>query len=161
MAGAATSMSQPTRPVRSARNVGGFTLVEMTATMAIVALTAGLMMAATPGTGRAGLKAVTMQAMALLRRERENAILTRRDRGVVLDGPQRLLIGDSGSTVVVPRDVTVDLLGVADPSSGRLPVTMFSPNGDSTGAVLRFSREAMEYEIRVNWYTGGISFKTD
>lgn len=154
-------MSQQTRPMRSANGIRGFTLIEMTATMAIIALTAGLLMAATPGTGRAGLKAVTLQAPALLRHEREGAILTRSDRRVVLDGPQRLLIGDSGSQVVVPHDVTVDLLGAADSSSERLPVTIFSPDGASTGAVLRFSREAMEYEIRVNWYTGGVTVKTD
>jgi general secretion pathway protein H len=143
------------------RAIAGFTLVEMTATMAIIALVASLAVAATPGTGRAGLKAVTMNAVALLRRERESAILSGAERYVILDGPHRLFIGEGGGSVAVPRDVSIDLLGVADPSSGRAPVAVFSADGASSGAVLRFSREAAVYEIRVNWYTGGVSVKAD
>jgi general secretion pathway protein H len=139
----------------------GFTLLEMTAAMAIVALTASLVIAAIPGTGRVGLKAITMDAAALLRHERKGAILTGSDRHVILDGPRRALIGESGEEVVVPRDVAIDLLGTADASAGRVPVTFFRPDGASTGAALRFSREGAAYEIRINWYTGGVSVKID
>ena len=43
----------------------------------------------------------------------------------------------------------------ADP--GRQAVVRFHPDGASTGAVLKLSREKAEYEIRVNWYTGGVA----
>jgi general secretion pathway protein H len=143
------------------RAIAGFTLLEMIATMAIIALVASLAIAATPGTGRWGLKAVTMDTAALLRRERESAILTHADRHVILDGARRVFVGEGGGAVAVPRDVTINLLGVADPSSGRVPVAIFNADGASSGAVLRLSREAVEYEIRVNWYTGGVSVKTN
>ena len=38
-------------------------------------------------------------------------------------------------------------------------VVRFHPDGASSGAVLRLSREKAEYEIRVNWYTGGVSIE--
>jgi general secretion pathway protein H len=49
---------------------------------------------------------------------------------------RRVLVGDSGDTVVIPPDV--------------------EPNGSSTGAVLKLSHQQAEYEVRVNWYTGGV-----
>jgi general secretion pathway protein H len=149
-------MSRPTLRMSPTKAKGGFTLIEMMAVMLIVAMVASLAIASTPGSGRAGLKAVTMQAAALLRREREGAILTGGDRRVTLDGARRVLIGESGDEVAIPRDVIVDMLGA---DAGSVPTVFFHADGASSGAALRFSREMAEYEIRVNWYSGGISVK--
>jgi len=135
----------------------GFTLLEVVAVMLIIALVSSLVIAATPGTGRAGLQAVTLQIATLLRRERMSAILSRSVRRVSLEGGRRVLVGDGGATVAIPSDVTVDVLGADGLWSGRLAVVRFEPNGESSGAVLRLSRERAGYEIRVNWYTGGVS----
>ena len=146
--------------VLRSRNVdrgAGFTLIEVIAVMAIIALVASLAVTMMPGTGRAGLKALTLQTASLLRRERLGAILTGRDREVSLDGERRLLVGDGGDIVALPRDVVLDILGVDELWSGRQAVVRFHPDGASTGAVLKLSREKAEYEIRVNWYTGGVA----
>jgi general secretion pathway protein H len=135
----------------------GFTLIEVIAVMLIVALVASLAVTMMPGTGRAGLKAVTLQTASLLRRERLGAILTGRDREVSLDGERRILVGDSGDIVALPRDITLDLLGVDALWSGRQAVVRFHPDGASTGVVMKLSREKAGYEIRVNWYTGGVA----
>ena len=135
----------------------GFTLLELTAAMLIVALVASLVIATTTGTGRAGLKAVTLQSAALLRRERMGAILGGRARRVALDGVHRLLVGDGGGAVAIPRDVTVDVLGADAVWDGRQAVVRFDPDGGSTGTVLRFSHEKAGYEISVNWYTGSVA----
>jgi len=119
------------------RSESGFTLLEL-------------------GTGRAGLKAVTLQSAALLRRERTQAILAARERHISLDGGRRLLVGEDGDTVSIPRDVAVDLLGADAVWSGRQAVVRFDPDGASTGAVLRLSQAKAEYEIRVNWFTGSV-----
>jgi general secretion pathway protein H len=137
----------------------GFTLIEAVAVMLIIALMASLAITMMPGTGRARLKAVTLEAAALLRRERLGAILTGREREVAIDGERRILIGDGGSAVALPPDVVVDLLGTAIPSMDRATVVRFHPDGASSGAVLRLSREKAGYEIRVNWYTGGVSIE--
>jgi len=135
----------------------GFTLLEVVAVMLIIALVSSLVIAATPGTGRAGLQAVTLQAATLLRRERMSAILNRRVRRVSLDGVRRVLVGEAGAMVAIPSDVKVDVLGADALWSGRRAVVRFEPDGASSGAVLRLSRERAGYEIRVNWYTGGVS----
>ena len=127
--------------------------------MLIIALVAALAVTMMAGTGRAGLKAFSMEAAALLRRERLGATMTGRERHVFLDGHRRAFVGDGGDVVAIPRDVTVDLLGAGAPGPHRAMVVRFHPDGASSGAVLRLSREKAEYEIRVNWYTGGVSIE--
>ena len=140
----------------SANRTAGYTLIEVVAVMLIVALVASLVITMPHGTGRASLKAVTLETAALLRRERVGAILGGRARRVSLDGDRRVLVGDSGDTVAIPPDVAVDLLGADAVWSGRLAVVRFEPDGSSTGAVLKLSHQQAEYEVRVNWYTGGV-----
>jgi general secretion pathway protein H len=142
---------------RNADRDGGFSLIEVVAVMLIIALVAGLAVAFTRGTGRAQLKAVALETAALFRRERLGAILTGRNRVVSLDGARRLFVGDSGDVVAIPRDVAVSLLGIDEQWSGRQAVVGFHPDGASSGAVLTLSRHGVEYEIRVNWYTGGVA----
>jgi general secretion pathway protein H len=146
-----------TRQVRTAERCGGFTLIEVVAVMLIIALVASLAVTKIPGTGRGRLKAVALETAALLRRERLGAVMTGRDRQVSIDGEQRVLVGDGGDVVAVPRDVVLDVLGIDALWSGRQAVVRFHPDGASTGAVLKLSREKAEYEIRVNWYTGGVA----
>jgi general secretion pathway protein H len=134
----------------------GFTLIEVLAVMAIVALVAGLAITMIPGTGRAQLKALTLDTAALMRRERLGAILTGRDRQVFIDGEHRRLIGDGGSTIAIPRDVVLDILGSDQAGSDRRSIVRFHADGASSGAVLKLSREGVAYEVRVNWYTGAV-----
>jgi general secretion pathway protein H len=134
----------------------GFTLIEVLAVMLIVASVAALAITMTPGTGRASLRAVTLQVASLMRRERLDAVLTGQSRDVALDGQRRALVGDGGLSVVIPRDVVVDVLGVDELWAGRLAIVRFQPDGASSGAVLRLSREGAEYEIRVNWFMGAV-----
>lgn len=148
---------QPGPSTRSTDRRAGFTLIEVVAVMLIIALVASLAVTMIPGTGRGKLKALTLETAALLRRERLGAVLTGKDRQVTLDGERRVLVGDGGDVLAIPRDVAIDILGIDAVWSGRQAVVRFSPDGASTGAVLKLSRESAEYEIRVNWYTGGVA----
>jgi len=134
----------------------GFTLIEMMAVMLIIAMVAGLAFATLPGTGRSQLKGVALQTAALFRRERLGAILTARSRQVAIDGRQRAFVGDGGDRVEIPRDVSVDILGVAEEWSGEQAVVRFLPDGASSGTVVTLSHEGEAYEVRVNWYTGSV-----
>jgi general secretion pathway protein H len=136
---------------------GGFTLLEVVAVMLIIAMVAGIAVAFTRSTGRPQLKAVALEAAALFRRERLGAILTGRDRRVALDGERRLLIGDGGGVVAIPADVAVNVVGIDEQWSGRQAVVGFHPDGASSGTVLTLSRQGAEYEVRVNWFTGGVA----
>jgi general secretion pathway protein H len=148
---------QPRSLTWSADRRAGFTLIEVVAVMLIIALVSSLAVTMMPGTGRGGLKALTLETAALLRRERLSAVLTGRDRQVSLDGERRVLVGDGGNVLAIPRDVVLDVLGIDALWSGRQAVVRFTPDGASTGAVLKLSRENAAYEIRVNWYTGGVA----
>lgn len=139
-----------------AHSIRGFSLIEIMAAMLIIALVASLAVTLMPASGRARVKAAAMETAALIRRERIGAILTGRDRQVVIDGEQRALIGDGGDRVVIPADVVLDLLGTSA-LAARQTVVRFRPDGASSGAVLRLSRERIQYEIKVNWYTGGVT----
>ena len=147
----------PAPRTRTSDQRAGFTLIEVVAVMLIIALVASLAVTTIPGTGRGRLKALTLETAALLRRERLGAVMTGRERQVSIDGEKRVLVGDGGDVVAVPRDVVLDILGIDALWSGRQAVVRFHPDGASTGAVLKLSREKAEYEIRVNWYTGGVA----
>jgi general secretion pathway protein H len=142
--------------VPDADRKAGFTLIEMMAVMLIIALIAGLAFATMPGTGRAQLKGVALQTAALFRRERLGAILTARSRQVAIDGRQRAFVGDGGDRVEIPRDVSVEILGVDEEWSGQQAVVRFLPDGASSGTVVKLSHEGEAYEVRVNWYTGSV-----
>jgi general secretion pathway protein H len=134
----------------------GFTLLEMMAVILIVALVASLVITTMSGTGRGGLEAIALKSAALLRQERLGAIVGGRPHRVSLDGETRMLVGEGGSAVAIPSDVAVDITGTDAIWAGRLAVVRFDPDGASTGAVLRFSRQQAGYEVRVNWYTGSV-----
>jgi general secretion pathway protein H len=134
----------------------GSTLIEMMAVMVIIAMLASLVGVVTPGTGRAKLKAVTLQTASLLRRERLAAVLNGVSRQVSLDTEARTLIGSSG-TIAIPRDVVLDVVGVDEVWSGRQAVVRFEPDGASSGAVLKFSWNEVRNEVDVNWYNGRVA----
>jgi general secretion pathway protein H len=159
MAAKAARVLRPTSRTLSNDRTAGFSLIEVVAVMLIIALVASLSITMIPGTGRARLKALTFETAALFRRERLGAILTGRERHVSLDGPRRVLVGDGGGVVAIPHDVTVDVLGTNELWANRSAVVRFHPDGASSGAVLRLSREKAEYEIRINWYTGGVAIE--
>lgn len=131
----------------------GFTLIEMMAVIAIVALIAGLVASRLPGTGVARLKALTLDTADLLRRERLGAVLSGRSRQVFLDNQTRRLVGEGGRSVAIPGDVVLNVLG-SDQAGAA--VVRFDADGASSGAALKLSREGVAYEILVNWYTGAI-----
>ncbi len=145
-----------TDPVSMAARKAGFTLIEMQAVMLIIALVAALVFATMAGTGRTQLKAVALQTEALLRRERLGAILTARSREVSIDGQHRAFVGHGCRRVEIPRDITVDVLSADEQWSGRQAIVRFLPDGTSSGAVVKLSRDGATYEVRVNWYTGSV-----
>src|SRR5258706_10982815 len=103
---------QPKARTRTTDRRAGFTLIEVVAVMLIIALVASLAVTMMPGTGRGRLKALTLETAALLRRERLGAVLTGRDRQGSIDGERRVLVGDGGDVLAIPRDVALDVLGI-------------------------------------------------
>lgn len=126
--------------------------------MMIVALLASVAVTMSRGTGRGQLKALALETADLMRRERLGAVLTGTPRRVFIDGDGRTLSGDGRKKVKVPDDVVLDLIGTDASLTGRRMVVRFEPDGSSSGAAIRVARAGSGgYEIRVNWYTGGVA----
>ena len=135
----------------------GFTLIEMMAVMTIVALASTLVLTMTQGTGRAELKATVFETASLLRRVRMSAMVSGHDRLIALDSEARIFIGQTGGIVHLPRDVALDIVSADTSFTAKRPIVQFHPDGASSGAVLKFTRESAGYVIRVNWFTGGVA----
>lgn len=127
------------------------------AVMLIIALVAAVAVSMSRGRGRGELKALALETADLLRRERLGAVLTGTRRRVFVDGEGRMLFGDGRKRVTVPSDVVLDLIGTDPSLTGRRMVVRFEPDGSSSGAALRLARAGFAYEVRVNWYTGGVA----
>jgi general secretion pathway protein H len=135
----------------------GFTLVEVMAVMLLIALISGLAVTMTHGVGRASLKSVALETAALFRRERLNAMMSGRPRHVTLDRERREFLGESSGKVIVPREVELDVLSAGSIIGQMQRIVEFRPDGASSGVALAFARERVAYEVRVNWFTGGVS----
>jgi len=145
--------------MKNADAKSGFTLLEMMVVMSVIALISSLIVTFTQGTGRAGLKAIVMDSVALFRRERLDAIMSGKDRHIALDETHRRFVGDSGGEVVIPEDVAVDIVGEDEIWPKGRAVAKFYSDGASSGAAVKFSREGVAYEVHVNWYTGGVTIQ--
>jgi general secretion pathway protein H len=137
----------------------GFTLLEMVCVVAIMALLAAILLPRVPrATTRPRLEAYAVELASLLKGDRNAAIARRGSVAAQVDGSGRLVRSGAGDrTVRIPDDVAFDAL-LPERCNGRpgLSSISFFATGMSCGGVLRLSRFASGFEIRVNWLTGGI-----
>jgi len=148
---------------RRSRAEGGFTLLEMVCILAIIAMLAAILLPGLPrGTSRPRLEAYAIQAVSLLKADRNAAIRHRVQIATGIDAGARLFrSGSTGETLRVPDDVTVDaLLPVRCNNRPAFSTISFFPTGMSCGGTVMLSRLGTVYEIRVNWLTGGIELAT-
>ena len=148
-------------PVGSARRARGFTLLELVVALAVIAAIYALVFPAlVPKTGRAQLEAVTMNVAGLLKSDRNASLRQRRE--VVTQFDVRRNEVRSGATerfVRLPADISLDLLTSAEGFSPASPTGVrFYSDGSSSGGALLLTRGGASYEIRVNWFTGAVSF---
>ena len=133
----------------------GFTLIEMVATLAIVALMAALAMPRWPqATSRPQVEALALRAAAVLKADRNAAVRLRAPVRTALNFSAREIVSGAGAGVVkIPADVGFDAL-VADACGGE--AIAFLPGGMSCGGSIALARPGAAYRVRVNWLTGGV-----
>ncbi len=144
---------------RVARDEAGFTLIEMVAVLAIIAMLSALVMPHWPhGTTRPQLEAYALDIAGLLKADRNAAIRTRARVATRLDSNARAVASGAGAGEVrLPEDVAFDAI-VAETCSGRANGSSidFLPSGMSCGGSIALARPGAAYHVRVNWLTGGV-----
>ena len=153
-------MRPPTSLARHAdRSDAGFTLLEVLCVVSILAMLMAVALPALPrGTSRAKLESYALAAATLLQADRSVA-----SRGLVsvateVDAKSRTIRSNVTNRIVrVPPDVAFDtLLPTRCAGYPAHSAIRFFPSGMSCGGVIALTREAVGFEVRVNWLTGGI-----
>jgi general secretion pathway protein H len=137
----------------------GFTLLEMVCVIALIAILASVLLPIVPRhTSRSRLQAYALQTAALLKVDRNAAILRRADVSTLVDAPSRAIrSGATAQTIRIPDDVRFDaLLPQSCRQRAALSTISFFANGTSCGGAITLTRFDTGYEIRVNWLTGRI-----
>jgi general secretion pathway protein H len=137
----------------------GFTLIEAVAVIAIVAMLAAIALPRIPhATSRPMLEAYAMEVAALLKADHVAALRRRIRVDTALNRSDRTVISGAGAGAVqLPPDVAFDAI-VAENCNGRRngDAIGFLPNGRSCGGVVALARPGAAYQVRVNWFTGGV-----
>ncbi|MBO0754107.1 MAG: prepilin-type N-terminal cleavage/methylation domain-containing protein [Bradyrhizobiaceae bacterium] len=137
----------------------GFTLLEMTAVIAIVAMLAAILLPSLPwSTSRQRLAAYAVETAALLKGDRTAAVRGNKTVSAQVDAPGHLIrSGSSGRELAIPADVSFE--AVLPRSCNERPAhstISFFATGLSCGGTIVLSRLGARFEIRVNWLTGGV-----
>jgi type II secretion system protein H len=138
----------------------GFTLLEVMAALAIVAL---LVSMALPGRGAetstAALRGLSFRMVALLDADRYTARRTGRTIVATFD-PQvrRVHSGASGASIEWPADVTIKARGMNPcTQESRNIAIVFYPDGYACGDTIRLEVAQHFVDILVNQFTGGVT----
>jgi general secretion pathway protein H len=142
-----------------ARDEAGFALIEILCVLAIIGMLAAIILPSIPrATTRARLESYAVETAALLKADRSAALRRHIQVATRVDaGSRSIRSGVTGHVVRLPNDVSVDAMlasRCADRNAGRS--IDFFPSGMSCGGVIALARPGMEFEVRVNWLTGGV-----
>ncbi|HET9049999.1 MAG TPA: GspH/FimT family pseudopilin [Chiayiivirga sp.] len=136
----------------------GFTLVEIIAVMALIAL-AMTLVAVTVGDGLSGarVKAASRDLVAALRYTRGQAIVNRESQALAIDVEGRRYRAPGKKWVELPKHMEMKLetarSEMEDDSTGRI---RFFADGASTGGNVELSLGEVIWRIEINWLTGEV-----
>jgi general secretion pathway protein H len=152
---------QPISPAgRESGGDAGFTLLEVICALAILAVTAAIVLPRFPrGTSMSRLEAYALSTASALRADRDAAIRRRDVIGTAVDAKSRLVrSGATHRAISLPSDVDMDVVLPARCGRyGTVAAVVFFPTGMSCGGVITLSRDGVGFEVRVNWLVGGVN----
>ncbi|MCA3561116.1 MAG: prepilin-type N-terminal cleavage/methylation domain-containing protein [Aestuariivirga sp.] len=141
-------------PTSRTETEAGFTLLELLVVLVILALSATAVMSIGQSSlESARARSFLVEAEALFRDARTQAIETRSPTAVTIDVKARRLSLAGGRSLVMPGGLSLDAR-IAVPKDGGLPAVRFFPSGASTGGELAFGFRGRTYDLRINWLTG-------
>lgn len=142
----------------------GFTLLEL---LAVLAITAGLLLLVTPNIYRSipgvQLSSAVAQLASDLRQVRAFAIQSARPTSLVLDVDHRsYTMSGRADSMLIEKHIDLTLLtGSSLLKDTRRGAIYFYPDGSSTGGVVTLQRGERQQQIRINWLTGDIRIQND
>jgi len=144
--------------VRSPRRAG-FTLIEMLAVLAILALVAGLStQLARPPSPRLRLEAATRALCSAARATRMRAIATNEETTLFVDLQRKTFHSPVVTETFLPNDARIDLTVAEGKREDRTHAGIaFFHNGGSSGGVIRVDLAGNRATVGVNWLTGATS----
>src|SRR5215467_1565820 len=148
---------------RQRERTSGFTLLEIVAVTAIVAMLAAIILPLAPrGTSRQRLAAYAVEAAALLKADRTAAVRRNAQVNAQIDAPSRVIrCGSTGRALQIPGDVAFQALLplTCNERPARSTISFFA-TGMSCGGTIVLARLGVGFEVRVNWLTGGVEIVT-
>ena len=139
-------------------NEAGFTLIEMLAVLAVLALAAALVVMHGPQRSPAlDLRTAVQQVAGTLRLARSRAIAGNRDVGVTFDTAARSVRLDGTGARALPPGVAITVTALMGETAGeRLAAIRFAPDGSSTGGQVDLDGAGRRVRIGVEWLTGRV-----
>lgn len=137
----------------------GFTLLEMVCVLALIAMLAAILLPFVPRqTTQARLLGYALQTAALLKQDRNAAIVRGTGIATLVDPGSRVIrSGNTTDMVRIPDDVHFEaLLPRTCNQREALSTISFFASGMSCGGAVALTRADVGYEIRVNWLTGRV-----
>ena len=136
---------------------GGFTLIEMLAVLAVLALGVALVTLRGPAQPRAlGIASVADDIAASFRQTRTQAIATGHESFVLVDAEDGRISGGAIGTRAVPKGMTLALFGPFGPVEARQMRIAFGPDGGSTGGAVLLTDGPRRLRIEASWLSGRI-----
>jgi general secretion pathway protein H len=151
------------RPAGDRASIAGFTLLEMAAVLAVVAMLAAILLPLAPRTtSRQRLAGYAVEAAALLKADRAAAVRRNSPVSAQIDAAGRVIrSGSTGRALRIPADVSFEAVLPRTCNERPTHATIsFFATGMSCGGTIMLSRLGAGFEIRVNWLTGGIEVAT-
>lgn len=136
----------------------GFTLVEILAVVALIAL-AMTLVAVTVGDGLSGarVKAASRDLVAALRYTRGQAIVKREPQALAIDVDGRRYRAPGKKWVELPKQMEMALETARSEMEGEgIGRIRFFPDGASTGGNVELSLGEAVWRIEINWLTGEV-----
>ncbi len=143
------------------RRTRGFTLIEMLAVVALIALTMTVV-AVSVGGGLSGarVKGASRDLVASLRYTRGQAIVKREEQTLTVDVEQRRFRAPNKKWIELPKDMSMKLFTarseLEEEGVGRI---RFFPDGSSTGGHIDLVHKDAVWRVEVLWLTGEVSVR--
>jgi general secretion pathway protein H len=142
------------------RHEEGYTLVELMVVLAIVALSATMLLPFAANRQPADdLRSVADQVAQAFRQAQNEARLANKSSRVVIDMKAREL-RFGAQTVAFPSAVTVTATSARSRSGAATAAYVFFPTGETTGGSVVLQQGKEHQRIALNWLTGDIQVST-